>query len=320
MSNIEAEEEKIKGLTFVAPPEPFARDPIEDILKINADWIAIIPYAFTAQGKPSVRYSYNSWQWWGERPEGIIETIRLAKKSKISVMLKPQVYIHGSWVGDMEFQSEEDWLKWEQEYKSYISTMVKIAKDEAVEMFCIGTEFNKSVKKRPAFWNDLIKDIRKNYTGKLTYSANWDHYEEVPFWSDLDYIGISAYFPLNEDKNPNKETLLKAWMPIKEKLKQFSEKNKKQILFTEYGYLSVDGCAGKLWELEPIATTLAINQDAQATSLDALYQTFWNESFWAGGFLWKWFPLGEGHEGYVERDYDPQNKKAAVIINSWFGK
>lgn len=49
MSNIEAEEEKIKGdFTFVAPPEPFARDPIEDILKINADWIAIIPYAFTA--------------------------------------------------------------------------------------------------------------------------------------------------------------------------------------------------------------------------------------------------------------------------------
>jgi hypothetical protein len=77
---------------------------------------------------------------------------------------------------------------------------------------------------------------------------------------------------------------------------------------------------GNYGEIEPIATTLAINQEAQATSLDALYQTFWQESFWAGGFLWKWFPLGEGHEGYVERDYDPQNKKAAEIMNEWFRK
>ena len=26
----------------------------------------------------------------------------------------------------------------------------------------------------------------------LTYSANWDHFQHVPFWNALDFIGISG--------------------------------------------------------------------------------------------------------------------------------
>jgi hypothetical protein len=41
-------------------------------------------------------------------------------------------------------------------------------------------------------------EIRKIYTGKLTYAANWDDFDKVPFWKELDYIGIDAYFPLSD--------------------------------------------------------------------------------------------------------------------------
>jgi hypothetical protein len=84
--------------------------------------------------------------------------------------------------------------------------------------------------------------------------------------------------------------------------------------------MSVDGCAGKGWEVEQKVKSLTINELAQANALDALYGTFWNEPWWVGGFLWKWFPEGEGHEGYIERDYTPQNKQAAAIVRKWYGQ
>ena len=72
---------------------------------------------------------------------------------------------------------------------------------------------------------------------------------------------------------------MEAWKPIVAKLKLFSESKHKKILFTEYGYLSVDGCAGKLWEIEPLVKQKAVNQKAQA-----------NEDFWAGGFFMEMVP------------------------------
>ena len=64
----------------------------------------------------------------------------------------------------------------------------------------------------------------------------------------------------------------------------------------------------------------SINQQAQANAIEALFESFWNESFWAGGFLWKWFPDMQGHEGYPEKDYTPQGKIAEETIKNWYEK
>lgn len=305
---------------MVAPSKAFTKDPVPEIKETGSNWIALIPYAFTSHGKAEVRYNENKWQWWGEQPEGIRESIRLAKAQGLKIMLKPQVYIHRGWVGNLDFHSEKEWIMWEEQYKRYLMIFVQIAIDEHVEMICIGTEIYLSATKRATFWIELIADIRKVYHGKLTFSANWDHYRNIPFWNQLDYIGISAYFPLLEDKQPEKDKLMNAWKPYTVEMKEFSKNLHKKILFTEFGYLCVDGCAGKTWELEMNIASHPINQTAQATSLDALLETFMKETFWAGGFLWKWFPNMDGHEGYPERDYTPQGKAAEFILKKWYSK
>jgi len=232
--------------------------------------------------------------------------------------LKPQIYVPGSWPGDISFKSETEWQKWEENYTEFILFYAKLAEKHHIEMLCVGTEFKKSEQKRPEFWIALISKIREIYSGKLTYSSNWDSYDELSFWSELDYIGISAYFPLINDKTPKVYDLIKAWRPVKKELKKCSKKHGKPILFTEYGYLSVDGTAFNNWEKEKIIHSLDINEQAQANALEALYNTFWTESYWEGGFIWKWFPLGQGHEGYVDKDYTPQDKKAEDVLKRWF--
>ncbi len=308
---------KIGGITLVAPPSIFQTDPLQELKNVNANWVAFVPFAYSRPGDPEVRHGFSR-QWWGERTEGIRTSVQLAKKNNLNVMLKPQVWIPGDWVGNMDFESEKDWEKWESTYEHYIMQYVELAIAQDVEMICIGTEYRISAIKREKFWRNLIEKVRGKFDGKITYSANWDDFEKIPFWDLLDYIGISAYFPLSDMTTPTEMLLSYKWKKHLKKLKNFSKKWKKSILFTEFGYLSVDGAAGKTWELEKNVRSLNINQKAQAISYQALLKTFWNQQFWAGGFLWKWFPEGKGHEGYPERDYTPQNKEAEKVVAQWY--
>lgn len=307
---------QVEGITFVAPPRPFPEDPIPPIQQVGADWMAIVPYGFTRQGETGVYYGNG--QWWGERMEGIEETIRLAHRDSVKVMLKPQIYIPGSWTGDLTYENTADWETWESDYEDYILTMAKLAAANEVELFCVGTEFKKAVQARPDFWHQLIQKVRVIYNGKLVYAANWDAYELVSFWADLDYVGINAYFPLVDEKTPSVSALKRAWQPIFAQIEAFQKGVDRPILFTEFGYLSVDGCAYNTWELEAKVKSLPINEQAQANAYQALFATFWVADWWQGGFVWKWFPNGQGGEGYNERDYTPQNKLAAETLTKWY--
>jgi len=303
----------------VATPDSFPSDPYPRLLETKANWVCLVPYGFSKLGKTKVWYNLDR-QWWGERREGVIENIKLARAQGLKGFLKPQVYIPGGWPGDLDFSTAAEWENWESAYKDFILFFLDIAIEYEVELFCIGTEFKQSEIKRPQYWKNLIADIRCKYIGKLTYSSNWDSYQDISFWEELDYIGISSYFPLSSTSTPSFSRLKKAWKPIRDELESYSRKTDKKILFTEYGYLSVDGCAGKTWELEKKVNSLNINQQAQANAFEALYSVFWDENFWAGGFIWKWFPHGKGAEGYIERDYTPQGKMAEGVIQNWFIK
>lgn len=315
--------DKIKGICLVAPSQPFEVTPMTAIKASNATWIEIIPYAMTVKGSADLQYDAKH-QWWGERSTGILETIRLAKANQLKILLKPHVWITGSWVGALDFSTEEEWIQWEKGYLSYIRHFAKIAQDQNVDLFCIGTELKVSIQKRAPFWKNLIKHVKSIYTGKLVYAANWDEYHLVPFWDDLDYIGVDAYFPLLDANTPDVNELVKQWQPTVKKLHKQSEKYGKPILFCEFGYLSLDGCAHNTWELEKKRTTTSINQVGQANALQALFQTFWEKDWWHGGFLWKWYsdPTQQAQKNPIFHagDYTPQGKKSALILKHWFGK
>lgn len=310
--------EFINGFAFVAPPKPFDSLAFFKIKQTNANWIAVIPYGFHKYNNPNIKFNAD-WQWWGETKVGVKQTITDAKKNGLRVILKPSIYIPGgNFTGHMKWDSEEEWIVWEESYKKFILEFAAIAESNNVDLFSIGTENKAAVVARPNFWLDLIAAVRKVYSGKLTYASNWDEFEIVPFWNELDYIGVNAYFKLSNKKSPTKETLIKAWETHLPKFSAIAKKYEKPILFTEYGYLSVDNCAWKTWEIEKNVGSRNINEDCQANAIEALQTVFKNEPYWAGGILWKWFPNGMGHEGHFKKDYTPQNKKAEKIITEIF--
>jgi hypothetical protein len=318
------EKESMNGITMVAPSSPINDSAFIRLAMTNANWVALIPYGFQNDTASTVHSDANN-RWWGESDAGIRSCVSMARKQGLKVLLKPQVWIRGSWVGSVDYNTEEQWQNWESSYRKYMDIFIKVAVEEKIELFCIGTEFDIAAQKRPLFWKKLISDIRKDFKGKLVYSSNWDNYQKIPFWKELDYIGISGYYPLNDMALPSVALLENKWKKQKNQFKKFSNKMGKQILFTEYGYLSTDYCASKTWELEAKMKDLNVNEQCQANALEALYKSLWNEPYFAGGFLWKWFPSmpqdPNRRKGSLERrakEYDPQNKLAESIIKKYY--
>jgi hypothetical protein len=310
--------EKINGTNLVGTPNEIHIDQIKEISKNHIDWISLIPFAFSIKGQPNIYYNTER-QWHGETRLGLYETACLARQEQLRIMVKPHVWVRGDgWPGEFDLDNENNWLEWENNYRKYILEFADLADSVNAEIFCIGTEFRIASIERPAFWKKLIKDIRKIYKGKITYAANWDNYQNIKFWEDLDYIGIDAYFPLSDEKTPSVDILKKKWKPIKHDLESFAYRYNKPVLFTEYGYQSMDYNTSGHWKNEK--RSASVNLDAQKNAYCAFFETFWMENWVAGGFFWKWYPDYVNAGGSSHKDFTPQNKDAMQLVHIWYSK
>jgi hypothetical protein len=272
-----------------------------------------MPFAFMRSIDADTLYYNNENQWYGEREEGVRQSIEMMHKNKIKVMLKPQIWIgNGDFTGHLDMNSEEDWQNFEQQYKEMILKFAKIAEETQTEMYCLGTELNSFVTKRPQFWEDLITSIKQIYSGHLTYAENWDKIGNVPFWSSLDYIGVDAYFPVSEAKTPDLEFIKLKWESINGQLKSLSETNQVPILFTEFGYRSIDFAGKEPWNSNRVEGM--VNERAQAILLQALMESLWSRDWFAGGFLWKWFHEPDKYKDWQENRFSIYEKEAEEVI------
>lgn len=307
---------KICGMSLTAPANPFVQDPMAAMASLGIDWVALLPFGFFDQTQAIIRFDSidTGGGWWGETKAGITTSHNLAKAQGMKTMLKPQLWSWQGWIGEMSYSTQAEWDKFHINYTNFICYWARVAETLNVDLFCIGTEIKESAMNYPTYWKDLIAEIRQIYSGKITYASNWDEYNHIMFWDELDYIGVDAYFSLLPDATPRVCDLKAAWEPTFNALKSFSEQWKKPILFTEWGYLSLDGCAYKTWELEKDRERASINEQAQANAAQALLETFGKETWWIGGFQWKWYADLPTSTQDRSNDYTPQGKIASDVL------
>jgi hypothetical protein len=309
---------KINGVSLVGHPKPFETSEFDHVEAVNANWVTLMPYAYGNFNDPHITYKNLDWQWWGESPAGVTKCIEMAHSRGLKVMVKPQLWFdHGTYTGDFVLKSDEEWRIFERDYRAFLMQFVEISQRLKAEMLCIGTELTQFAVQRPSFWEELIRDIRVMYDGQLTYASNWDSYYTIGFWHALDYVGVDAYFPLCEDKTPEIKAVMAGWMPHFNELKTFSSKNGKQILFTEWGFRSTDCCCSKPWDT---ARGGSVNLEAQSNAFEATFKQFWEQDWFAGGFVWKWFAEHPRQGGTSDNRFTPQNKPAQEVLSRWFQK
>ena len=308
---------KINGVSFVASRDTILSNHIEPLINVNANYAAIMPFGFIRDLEHPEIIHNTERQWFGETRAGAKQYIRELHKNDIRVMIKPQIWVwHGEFTGFIEMKTEDNWKALEKTYSEFILEYAKLAEEVNVEIFCIGTELGRFIDHMPEYWFSLIKKIRETYKGKLTYAANWNEFNRTPFWNTLDYIGIDAYFPVSDSKTPTIEESLKGWEKHKQEIKTIQKKNNKDILFTEYGYRSVDYSGKRPWVSD--RSMNQVNLEAQTNTTKALFETFWNEDWFAGGFVWKWFINHNEVGGYDNFMFTPQNKPVESIIKAQY--
>lgn len=309
--------DKINGVSFVASREPITKEHVDPVSNINANYAAVMPFGFIRDlNNPNISFNRDK-QWFGETKVGTKQYIQELQKANIKIMLKPQIWVwQGAFTGYIKMTNETDWNTLESTYTQFIMQYAKVATETNAEMFCIGTELEQFIVNRPAYWNKLIKEIKTIYKGKLTYAANWDEYKRTPFWDQLDFIGIDAYFPVSEEKTPTVEECLKGWEQHKKLIHDMYETHKKPILFTEFGYRSVDYSGKEPWKSD--RSMIQVNLDAQTNTTKAIFDTFWDEDWFAGGFIWKWYHDYKKAGGENNSRFTPQNKPAETLIKKQF--
>ena len=308
--------ETMLGISFVAANEKVTRADIVPIKDVGATWVSLMPYGFVRKTEHIVRYN-SPGQWFGETNEGLIETAELCKQEGLRVMVKPQVWLrHGEYTGTY-IPPDSVIEAFENSFEHFVLDYARIAREVEADVFCIGTEWQYFINHDPEFWRQLIIKVKKVYSGPLTYAANWDEYKSTPFWSELDYIGVNAYFPLSDKNHPTLEDLKKGWQPWVEELNVVAELNSKPILFTEYGYRSTVSNASKPWESY---TKPEVSLKNQTLAYRALYTQLWHQPWFAGGFAWKWFHNHEDRGGEQHIGYSPQNKPVEEVIRTVYSK
>lgn len=309
--------EKINGVSFVASRDIIDSTHVNPVVSINANYAAIMPFGFIKNLEHPKLIHNTDRQWFGETRAGAKHYIEALRKAHIKILIKPQIWVwRGEFTGTIKMNSEDAWKELEVSYSKFILEYAHLAKEVNAEIFCIGTELENFVKHRPQFWFELINKIKSIYDGKLTYAANWDEFGRTPFWDELDYIGIDAYFPVSDLQTPTVEDCLEGWKKHKPIIAQLSKDLDRPILFTEFGYRSTDFAGKKPWDVDRKKTT--VNLEAQANTTKALFETFWHEDWFAGGFVWKWFHNHDEAGGKNDARFTPQNKPAEAVLRSHY--
>lgn len=247
--------------------------------------------------------------------DDLIHAIGKAKSLGIKVMLKPHVDTRapGQWRGQIgEGFTEAHWNRWFESYGRMIAHYARMAEEQGVDLFSIGTELE-GTSGRERRWRELIDSVRGVYSGPITYAATTAEAPRIRWWDGVDYVGIDAYYPLTSVSDPTMEQLIAGWRRHSDAITSLAAG--KPVIFTEAGFRSVDGANQRPWAWgEPGLVDLNEQADCYQATLRALGRRPWL----AGMFWWVWgATITEG--GSTDDDYTPQNKPAEYVLRYWYG-
>ncbi|MBT2288671.1 1,4-beta-xylanase [Paenibacillus albidus] len=232
-----------------------------------------------------------------------------AKSLNLKVCLKPIVNCaDGTWRAHINFfdkdvPCEPKWSEWFRSYTRFILHYATIAEETDCEMFCVGCELVQS-DRRETEWRALISEVRKVYTGTITY--NCDKYQEdnVTWWDALDVISSSGYYPHDD------------WEGQLDRIEAVVKSHNKPFFFMEAGCPSRTGSAAipNDWTLQGEAS-----EEEQSKFYRAMFGSCEAREWVQGFMLWDWpaslYPLEEAAQN---DDYCMYGKDAAALIKEYY--
>ncbi len=245
----------------------------------------------------------------------IMETAR-AHGLGMKVLLSPHLWGR-VWCGEWGAESETEWPRFFSEYRAFILHYAALAEYAGCDLFMVGKELSATAS-RSAEWRSVIADVRRIYTGPVTYGANWDsEYRDIDWWDAVDFIGVSQYTPLSPAENPPDAELVAGVRVVAGHLDELAMRYARPYLLTEVGFTAQTTAAVTPWE--SFDSDGRADLDLQARCYDAVLKVFSDRPACAGTYWWKWFTyLPSNNTGRNRFDYPPYGKPAEQVLRRWY--
>lgn len=291
-------------------------DALAKLASLGTNAVSITPFTYMRGTARPAPLPFSSGPG-SENDESVIHAALAAKRLGMVVMLKPHVWVGGSWPGEIEMKRERDWDAFFEHYYCWMRHYALLAEMYEVEILCVGVELSKTTRSQEERWAKLIDRLRTVYRGRLTYAANWgEEFESTPLWRHLDYIGVNCYYPLSDSPNASDEDLMDGVEAVMRKIEAVAECYDKPVIITEVGFAS----AAAPW-VTPYERRrgVAVDADAQARCYELFFRGLVGRPRFAGVYWWKW-PSFLEHGGPRHAGFTPNGKPAEDIVRRWYGE
>ncbi|MEM9554357.1 MAG: hypothetical protein AAGC60_08870 [Acidobacteriota bacterium] len=283
------------------------RSSLAELKELGVDWVSIHPYA-QIDRSGTVRYAATA-----DTPF-LRRAVEIARAADIHLFWKPHLAYWGSfdWRGTIEFGDDEAaWRRFFTSYRAFIVDQARFAEAAGVPLFAVGLEYEATTH-HEADWRRLIQAVRAVYSGRITYAANWDRLDDVPFWDAVDLIGVQAYFPLGAaDAAPDVAAFRQAWDAPLARLEALSTRYDKPVLFAEIGYDLAEHAAAEPWRTQRGRRASPRALALRAALMRAALERVPEAPHVVGMFWWKWIPGRPGRH-----DFPMEHPEAREILRS----
>ncbi|MEE2857981.1 MAG: hypothetical protein VX949_11355 [Planctomycetota bacterium] len=300
-----------EGITILLMGEdPPARFP--DNLQIAADmgatWIQI---AFPTYQRRFDTASFPIADRRAPSNEKISGAILSAKALGFKVAIHPLLLIQDPtdphWRGQLDPQNLARWFRY---YRQWIGNIAALSERAGADLLFVGSELS-SLQSHTMQWQHTVDEVRKIFSGWISYSANWDDWQQIAFARHLDALGINGYIPLSDGSEIHREALIARWLPVRGQIHGWTRLSGIPIFFSELGYPSHTHGLERPWDH---VSDYGVDLAMQTRGYQAFIDTFSSDPVVAGTFFYALHEDGGEHD----RSYTPAGKPAQTLIHDFF--
>ncbi|MEM6957120.1 MAG: hypothetical protein AAF645_15630 [Myxococcota bacterium] len=257
--------------------------------EMGANWVSITPFGrLWSLSSTEIEMDFEAT--YEDNRANVRRAIRQAKARGQRVLLIPHLWIETTgWRGEIDPGDDARWEAYQASYRRFVLAWAADAEAAGADAFSIGVECKSWSGRFGGFWIDLIEEVRRTFSGLLTYSANWDEAENVLFWDQLDLIGINAFYPLAQEPGATDAQYREGAEALVPGVRELALTLQMPLAFVELGYTTRTDAAIEPWLWPDDMADVAYDEREQARALDALISAFQDERWFAGFFLWRYY-------------------------------
>ena len=320
---------EFKGINFASLPlietkysSNYSKKSLEHLRSTGANWVSIpVTYWVDTVRASEMKPVYARLRTLDrviETPsdKDLVSVISHAKKLGLKVMLLPRIDLNARGYHDLtnlgEIYSPYQARRF---FRYWIKNLVKLgilAEKTGVEMLCVGHHLP-YLAAYQKHWEEVIKDVKKVYNGKLTYSASHrQEFKKAGFWKSLDYIGLIADFEIQIGDEATAEQKRRQQIEeLKRRASYLHRVWKKEVIITR----AVSHAAVKIDDYYKV---LEVFHHTQNEIYRDLLEAIQGVGYIRGVFWGDWL-ADTRFGGKKDAGPTPQFKEAELVLREYYG-